>query len=228
MKKFSIFIAALLALGAVSLPSASADAQTRHRHAAKRGHKHAGKRTVTKRHHVRTHGHSHTSRHSVRTHRHHSTYRRTHRHHHRYHSGVHVRLGWPHYYGHSYPHRYHHHHHHRTVIVDPQPDVVVVEAEPVFEMPALECPIRTREERSVNQQWCSTPRGTKHGPFVRWYDNGTIAAQGEYEYDAKHGLWTEYHPNGAMREEGSYKDGERVGMWITWGSDGEELVAVDY
>lgn len=136
-----------------------------------------------------------------------------------------VHIGWP--YHDVHYHRRHHVHHHR-VVYDRTPDVVVVEAEPAFVMPQLDCPIRTDEVRSGMQQWCATGRGTKHGVYRRWYADGVLAAEGEYDYDTKHGVWIEFHPNGALREEGQYHNGKRIGTWVTWGSDGQELVAVDY
>lgn len=109
--------------------------------------------------------------------------------------------------------------------------VIVVESdrpEPVWVMPPLDCPIRTDEVRSGSEQWCATPRGTRHGSYRRWYDDGVLAAQGEYEYDQKEGVWIEFHPNGAVRDHGQYAGGERIGTWTTWGADGQELVSVDY
>lgn len=107
--------------------------------------------------------------------------------------------------------------------------MIIVEADdPVFEPPELECPIRTDEARIGLEQWCETPMGNRHGPYRRWYDDGSLAAEGEYQYDLEEGVWIEFHPNGAVRREGEYDDGEKVGLWVTWGADGEELVAVEH
>ena len=154
------------------------------------------------------------------------------------HGGVHVQIGTPHYYyGHGHYGHVHHHGcehwaHYRHTYGHPHPtQVVVIDAtpiEPVFVLPTLDCPIRTDEKRIGREQWCETPRGNRHGPYRRWYDDGTLAAQGEYEYDQKEGVWIEFHPNGALREEGQYDDGARTGTWVTWGADGEELVVIDY
>lgn len=164
-------------------------------------------------------------------------------HHHRSRSGVHgsvhIQLGTP-YYHHSYGHYRHYDHGHvhyagcehwSHLHYAPRTEVVVIDAtpvDPVFVLPELDCPIRTDEKRIGREQWCETPRGNRHGPYRRWYDDGTLAAQGEYEYDQKEGVWVEFHPNGALREEGQYDDGKRSGTWVTWGADGEELVVVDY
>src|SRR5690606_37993305 len=124
-------------------------------------------------------GHRHTRNH--RPHRHHR-HRTTHRHHRSHtHGGVHVRVGWPYWYSHHRHHIYHHHPHvvHRdTQVIVVQPDDLAHEQG--FVMPQMDCPIRTDEVRSANEQWCATPRGTRHGPYRRWYEDGTLAAQGEY------------------------------------------------
>ncbi len=224
MKKSSTLLAALLVFASATALSLDATAQARgHRtseHSSKRTH-----RTTTTRGHKSHRSHrGHSSRHHSHHHKRHTTHHRGH------HSGVHIQLGWgyPYYY---YNHGYHHPHttyRHSTVYYDRRPEVVIVEREQRFVMPPLECPIRTEEESAGLQQWCATSRGTKHGPFRRWYADGVLATQGEYDYDTKSGVWLEYHANGAIREEGAFKDGARIGTWITWGSDGEELVVVDY
>ena len=171
-----------------------------------------------------------------RTVRHHDT-RRTRRHHnrtsrHRHRSGVRITVGTPYvHHGvhnhHYYDHRYDYGYTYRTYPTHTR--VVVVEApEAEWQMPALQCPVRSEEARTEREQWCATSRGTRHGLYRRWYDDGVLAAQGEYAFDQKEGVWLEFHPNGALREEGQYVDGKRDGTWITWGADGEELVSVDY
>lgn len=210
MKKATTIIIALFALTTVFVAAPSdAEAQQRQVHVKK-------KRVVKKR--------TTTSRHSDRR-----PSRVRHRHHR---SGVRVdlRLGSSRYRRHThYRHRPHYYHHHDHTVVYQRPtQVIVVEADPAFIMPDLDCPIRTEEKRSGLQQWCATPFGNKHGVYRRWYDDGRLAAEGEYAYDQKDGVWTEWHPNGAIREEGEYLDGKRSGTWVTWGADGEELVVIDY
>lgn len=224
MKKASLLMTTLFFLSTAPFAVGTADAQSRtqSRGTVKKVQK--SERTTTGRSHTRT-TRSHRT---IQTHRHRSHPHGVHRHHR---SGVHVQIGTP-YYGHRYYGRHyygrHSYGHRHTVVYDRTPEVVVVEAEPRFVMPGLECPIRTDEERSGLQQWCATSRGTKHGLYRRWHGDGVLAAEGEYEYDVKSGVWVEFHANGAIREEGEYLDGKRVGTWITWGSDGQELVVVDY
>lgn len=219
-KTTTLILAALVALAGMSYsPAVSAQSRTSGKTTVKKSRTET-RRTTTRRT---------TTRHHRPTRHHHSTHHR---------SGVHVHVDWglgPTYRSHRhtrtyhYPRYYHYPYVHRhTVVYEREPEVIVVEAEPAFRMPDLECPIRTDEVRSGLQQWCATSRGTKHGLYRRWYEDGVLAAEGEYEYDVQVGIWTEFHQNGAIREEGAYKDGARVGTWITWGSDGEQLVVVDY
>jgi hypothetical protein len=162
-----------------------------------------------------------------------TTKRRTHT---RRRSGVDVHV----HVGSRYPHRrrythyrYHHyyptyHHYRYTTVIRPRHVVVIEGDDFAFEPPDLNCPIRTDEVRSGLEQWCATSAGNRHGPYRRWYDDGTLAAQGTYAYDLKQGVWIEFHPNGAVREEGEFDDGQKVGTWVTWGADGQQLVSVEY
>lgn len=129
----------------------------------------------------------------------------------------------------SHWHRPHHrlHHHHSVLHSVTPPQVIVVESD-TFRPPPLECPIRTEAVTVGLEQWCQTPRGTKHGDYRRWYTDGTLAAQGAYAFDAQEGAWTEWHPNGALREEGEFVKGRRVGTWVSWTSDGAENSSVEY
>lgn len=226
LRKLTIVTTLALALSGLSFAVSTPDAEAQH--ARHRVHK-KKKNNNTKKKQVRRHRH-HDQRHGHRTHRVHS-HHRGHSHHRTYRSGVYVSFGSPYWYS---THRHGHHHYYYNShphYVHRDTQVVVIDAapsEPVFVMPSLSCPIRTDEERIGTEQWCATPRGTRHGPYRRYYADGTLAAQGEYEYDQQEGIWLEFHPNGSLREEGQYDDGQRIGTWTTWGSDGEELVSVNY
>ncbi|MFU8804250.1 MAG: toxin-antitoxin system YwqK family antitoxin [Bradymonadaceae bacterium] len=123
---------------------------------------------------------------------------------------------------HTHTRHIHHHHHH-----PPQREVIVVEVERQT-LPPLSCPVRTESNQTEFEQWCATSRGTMHGPFLRWYDNGHIAVEGAYAYGQKDGIWTEWHANGEPRVEGEYVDGERAGTWIHWNRHGEEVSITHY
>jgi hypothetical protein len=137
----------------------------------------------------------------------------------RYHRGPgHVRHRYYWHHGHHV-----HHHHYRP----PQREVIIVEVEPK-KLPPISCPVRTESYQNEHEQWCATARGTMHGPFLRWHENGHIAVEGNYAYGVKDGIWTEWHPNGEPRAEGEYVDGERVGVWVRWNQYGEESSVIDY
>ncbi len=244
-KMIVVMSLATLSLGGV-LVGAPSEADAQERRVERRVH-HSKTKTKTRKHHKRGHG---TSTRRGTTHRRsthgHTTHRRTVHRHGTSRSSVQLHVGGPYWsvttghrhHGHGHGHHRHRTHRHRVhydhghhtthyvhrdvVIVDSEP------ADPVFVMPSMSCPIRTEEQRAGLEQWCATDRGTRHGPYRRWYADGQIASEGEFAYDLRHGMWLEFHPNGVIREEGEYSDDERIGTWTTWGSDGEVLVAVDY
>lgn len=139
----------------------------------------------------------------------------------RYHRGpTHVRHR---YYQHNTHTRHVHHHHDHPA----ERQVIVVEVVRQ-QMPPIACPIRTESFQNDSEQWCATRRGTMHGPYLRWHENGHIAIEGNYAYGSKDGIWTEWHSNGEPRVEGEYVDGERIGIWVRWTTRGEESSVIDY
>jgi len=117
--------------------------------------------------------------------------------------------------------RYQRYHDHHTSVV-----YVEVEREP--EMPELDCPIYTDSVVSDYETYCSTDRGTRHGPFVRYHTNGEVAEEGMYDYGTKAGTWVQYHTDGAVKSEGEYHNGEREGLWINFDKNGEEISRTMY
>jgi hypothetical protein len=47
----------------------------------------------------------------------------------------------------------------------------------------------------------------KHGPYTKWYNNGSIA-KGSWKDDKPHGTYTEWHPNGQVEVKATYKNGK--------------------
>ena len=55
--------------------------------------------------------------------------------------------------------------------------------------------------------------GIKHGPWVRYYDNGQLWSKGTYRDGKEDGPWVGYNKDGIVWEKGTYKDGKRHGLW---------------
>lgn len=158
-------------------------------------------------------------------HRHHVTHHRTvtpHR--------TVVRYGrYDHSWGYRYVHRpryyvwgtRHVHHYERPVVI-----INVEEPEPT--LPELECPVHTQMVQTDNETWCATDRGYRHGPFVRYHNNGEVAEEGWYEYGTKEGVWVQYHSNGALKSEGAYTNNDRVGLWVNFDRNGDEISSTHY
>ncbi|MEZ4460687.1 MAG: hypothetical protein R3E66_13355 [bacterium] len=116
----------------------------------------------------------------------------------------------------------------QTVHYVDRPSVVYVETEPDPELPEVDCPIYTEPVTTSFETYCSTDRGTRHGPFVRYHENGEVAEEGLYEYGTKEGVWIQYHTNGVMKSEGNYHNGEKEGSWVVFDRDGEEMSRTIY
>ncbi len=63
-------------------------------------------------------------------------------------------------------------------------------------------------------------RWIRHGFFVEYHENGTVASEGQYVDGKEDGLWRDFHPNGQPASEGCYREGKEVGVWQFWSSDG--------
>ena len=56
--------------------------------------------------------------------------------------------------------------------------------------------------------------GKKHGPWVRYWDNGQLSQKGTYKDGKWDGPWVGYYDNGKMWSRGTYKDGKEEGPWV--------------
>lgn len=64
-------------------------------------------------------------------------------------------------------------------------------------------------------------RWVRHGPFVAYYEDGTIASEGTYEHGVEHGRWKDFHPNGTLAALGNYDRGVEAGEWQYWDANGQ-------
>lgn len=68
----------------------------------------------------------------------------------------------------------------------------------------------------------------RHGLFVSYHENGTVASEGNYENGLEIGVWRDFHENGQLASEGSYVGGKEEGLWKFWSLDGSEEHTVTY
>jgi antitoxin component YwqK of YwqJK toxin-antitoxin module len=67
---------------------------------------------------------------------------------------------------------------------------------------------------TADNQW------VRHGRFTAFYEDGTLASEGNYNHGVESGPWRDYHENGALAAEGDYENGKENGLWQFWKSDG--------
>ncbi len=60
---------------------------------------------------------------------------------------------------------------------------------------------------------CTRADGTRHGPFVTPFPDGSIAITGAYRDGVLEGAWERHHPGGGVAEIGAYAAGLKVGTW---------------
>lgn len=65
-------------------------------------------------------------------------------------------------------------------------------------------------------------KAVRHGLFVQYREDGTIACEGNFERDLEHGIWRDYHENGMLAAQGYYSYGKHEGPWQFWSSDGKD------
>ena len=63
-------------------------------------------------------------------------------------------------------------------------------------------------------------RWVRHGLFRAFYENGSLASEGNYTHGVEHGVWRDYHENGQLAAEGNYENGVEAGEWRHWESTG--------
>ena len=61
--------------------------------------------------------------------------------------------------------------------------------------------------------FCAKPDGTRDGPFVALFPDGTVAIDGAYKANKLDGVWQRHYPGGAIAEAGTYAAGEKDGEW---------------
>jgi antitoxin component YwqK of YwqJK toxin-antitoxin module len=94
------------------------------------------------------------------------------------------------------------------------------------EPPALTCDPGTAPEvaRPPEPTWyCARSDGTRHGPFVTRFPDGTPEITGSYQDGLLDGPWQRRRPTGTVIETGSYAAGEKSGHWQMFGPTGALL-----
>lgn len=66
---------------------------------------------------------------------------------------------------------------------------------------AVACPSGTLPARGVafgtyTSVWCEKKDGTKHGPYLEWWENGQKKSVGQYSNGTRDGRWEFYRDNG--------------------------------
>jgi len=69
--------------------------------------------------------------------------------------------------------------------------------------------------------WCEKS-GDKHGPYIRWHENGRLAERTEYQKGKLHGLQTSWFPAGGKSTENEYKEGLSHGNVMMWDQHGRK------
>jgi antitoxin component YwqK of YwqJK toxin-antitoxin module len=71
-------------------------------------------------------------------------------------------------------------------------------------------------------------RWVRHGPFQEFYEDGTLACEGQYEDGLEQGRWRDYHENGQLAADGYFVDGAEDGVWQFWTAKGKEEETIVY
>lgn len=71
-------------------------------------------------------------------------------------------------------------------------------------------------------------RWIRHGVFVEYHEDGTVASEGQYIDGKEDGLRRDIYPNGHPAAEGHYRAGQKVGTWRFWKPDGTEEPSTNY
>lgn len=61
----------------------------------------------------------------------------------------------------------------------------------------------------------------RHGPCIRYWDDGSIREQGSYQFGRRHGLWLECQPECGKARSGIYLNNKRDGLWTQVDSAGQ-------
>jgi hypothetical protein len=75
------------------------------------------------------------------------------------------------------------------------------------------------------ERWCEKPDEPpvrrRHGPTLRWYDDGGLAQSGSFVLGERDGRFLEWHRNGQLARAGAHRANERVGTWTIWFESGQ-------
>jgi uncharacterized protein len=74
---------------------------------------------------------------------------------------------------------------------------------------------------------CVRPDGTRHGPFVSLFPDGTIAIEGRYQDNLLDGPWQRHDASGPVIERGPYSAGKKSGHWVQLTTGGAILGEYD-
>lgn len=76
---------------------------------------------------------------------------------------------------------------------------------------AVTCERGTRLSRGTSFQrytsaWCEKPDGTRHGPFIDWWENGQKKTAGLYKEGRRDGVWTFFRETGEVDSQTEYRE----------------------
>jgi antitoxin component YwqK of YwqJK toxin-antitoxin module len=95
----------------------------------------------------------------------------------------------------------------------------------------LDCPEGTTMEENRRddgiERWCDR-KGVQHGPYARFYPDGSRAVQGAWYDNQEDGTWVWWHENGEESARGRYIRGRQSGSWTWWWSNGNRSKEGDY
>jgi len=66
----------------------------------------------------------------------------------------------------------------------------------------------------------------RHGLYVAYYENGTIASEVTYAHGLEQGLSKDFYDNGQVASSGHYEQGKEHGTWNYWSPSGEADIPV--
>jgi antitoxin component YwqK of YwqJK toxin-antitoxin module len=82
--------------------------------------------------------------------------------------------------------------------------------------------------RPTEPTWyCARPDGTRHGPFVALFPDGSLEVAGAYKNGRLDGAWERHAVSGALVETGSYAAGQKTGHWQMMSAAGGVLGEYD-
>lgn len=71
----------------------------------------------------------------------------------------------------------------------------------------------------------SFSHGQRQGPSIRYYRNGQVFEQSEYQLGKKHGLSRKYHKNGSLLSECAYEEGHALPGLKEYKEDGTQITS---